>query len=228
MGNAEYKPVPRQIGNAEWTPEKAALRKAAREAAKYNETHLQQAPPVPVPDAATETKKILDQAVPGHRLQPVQEAPKQEPLPPRPPIWPLGEMGHPKPIGSGTAGTTHAFQIVQVSSTSFKVIGGTAAGYSISTTADITGVTATRYVVIEVDRTSGYDADTGIWTASGASISSQTGSYLGQTTSRQIIQVGVVTCSGSVITSISQVVTGNQWAARTGNGTTYVDANGLV
>jgi hypothetical protein len=45
-----------------------------------------------------------------------------------------------------------------------------------------------------------------------------------------IVQIGTVVVissdSGYRVSTITQTVTGNQWIARTGSGTTYVDANG--
>ena len=121
--------------------------------------------------------------------------------------------------------TTYPFKLVRVSDTSFKVLAGSAAGFSIAE-ATYTSVTTTKYVWIEV--TQGYGTGTGIWTASNAVLGTPAGSYGSANSTRQIIQLGIVTCAGSVITTISQVTGGNQWVARTGNGSTYVDANGSI
>lgn len=96
----------------------------------------------------------------------------------------------------------------------------------------ITGSAGTKYVYCTV--TMEYDTATGIWSRDTGIPNeiSAAGSLPAATATTMTVQLGtveVVSDSGGYsISSITQTVSGNQWIARTGSGTTYVDANGLL
>ena len=101
-------------------------------------------------------------------------------------------------------------------------------------TLTLTSAAATKYIICTV--TVGYNSTTGIWSASACSIGS--GSTVpAPTTSAPyiiyiplaIVQVVAIATGFTVTTSAAgQIVSGDQWVARTGNATTYVDANGVI
>lgn len=116
-------------------------------------------------------------------------------------------------------------KIVKTEDTSFKVIAGEVGGFTIAEQS-FTSITTTKYVWVEV--TQGYGTTTGIWTPSAAAIATPAGSYGSATATKQIVQLGYVTCSGSVITSVSPQVSGSQGVAREGSASAYSDRNWLV
>lgn len=119
---------------------------------------------------------------------------------------------------------THPLSIVQVSKTSFKVLAGSVAGFSIALTT-VTGVTTTKCVYVNV--TQGYSSTVGIWTPSAAALANG-GSYPSAGATTQVVRIGIVTCASSVITNVLEEVSGSQMAKRTGNATTYADENSVT
>jgi hypothetical protein len=198
-----------------------AAKADAKRAQKNNEGVTGQA------QLAESVRNILSSVTPGWKMQPVEKAIPETPLPPREiNVWPMQEVAQARPQQRTIpTATTYPLKLVQLSDTSYEVLDGEVGGYAI-TGATYTGVTTTKYVWVEV--TQSYDTATGIWSATAATLATPAGSYGSPSSTKQIVKLGVITCSGSIITDVAQASGGNQWVARTGNGSGYVDSNGGV
>jgi hypothetical protein len=90
---------------------------------------------------------------------------------------------------------------------------------------------ATKYIECKV--TVAYDAGTGIWSSSACALQAVS-SPTASAATHIYVQIGAVSVvsNGSggykVAPFTPQTVTGDQWVARIGNATTYVDANGIT
>ena len=249
--NARWTPekAAARSNNALWTPEKAAARAAGRAEEKRvaaeakaldPRTDMQKAGdarralaalPNPAGDtlaiAASVTRGMFDRVQPAWKEEPVAPAPAPpKPIPDRQRGFVPIELS-PRGSDSGNVAADASFplKLVATGSTSFKVLAGEVAGFSIAETA-FTGITSTKYVWVEV--TQGYDSVTGIWTPTAATLATPGAAYgiAGATT--QIVRLGYVTCSAGLITSVSPMVRGSQGAGREGPATGYVDRNWLV
>lgn len=118
-----------------------------------------------------------------------------------------------------SAGADYPLRIKRSGTAGIVVLAGSVGGFSIAEASST--ITATTYVSVSV--TMSYNPSTGIWSATGATLNIA-GAYASPSSGVLVVQIGSVT-AGRFIT---QVAGGNQWVARTGSGSTYVDANGSI
>ena len=147
------------------------------------------------------------------------------------------------------ADATHRLSVVNASTTSGGVttpkvrvylgfVGGQKADSTMVDPSDsppfilpLPSAAATKYIICAV--TVGYNSTTGIWSASACSIGSAS-TVPANTATLIYVPLAIVTvvaiATGFTVTTSAagQIVSGDQWVARTGNATTYVDANGVI
>lgn len=142
---------------------------------------------------------------------------------------------HPLQLVDATTGTTPAAAI----RVRYGEIGGQKADTDMDTDDDpvfsfsVSGAAVTKFIYCTV--TMQYNTGTGVWSRNTGTANeiSAANSIPAATATAMRVAIGTATVvsadgGGYRVSSISQTVSGNQWIARIGNGTTYVDANGLL
>lgn len=122
----------------------------------------------------------------------------------------------------GSSSSTYPLQLYR-SSGAGKIRAGSVAGFSIPTTT----IAGSGAIYVSINVSMAYSATTAIWSATGASLATG-GAYTTPSASILVVPVGIITFSGAAVSITAQESGGNQWVARTGNLSGYVDANGSI
>jgi len=93
-------------------------------------------------------------------------------------------------------------------------------------------LTANGNRIIQCKVTVAYDTATGVWSSTACAIE-EVASLTANDATHIYLELGNATrasngSGGYAVTAVNQVVSGDQWVARVGDGSTYVDYNGLV